>query len=258
MPCWRERRLEKRIDPNKSRMMDIKVSIFIPAFNTEDYIEECLQSLVSQTLKELEVIVVDDGSTDKTGRIADQYALLDPRIRVVHQEHLGVSAARNHCLALAKGKYFSFVDSDDFVSQDAFVPLFIKAESYSADIVLGSILYCYTDGRSYRVGDKSSVFTGESDVLDGKTCICDLIRKACYTPMVYGNLYLRSFVQAHTLQFEGQFHEDEYFSPYALYYAERVVDFKSDFYYYRQHEHSIMHSDNLKERAESLWWIEAN
>lgn len=236
-------------------MMDIKVSILVPAFNTETYIGECLHSLVSQTLEEIEVIVVDDGSTDKTGYIADQYAILDSRIHVVHQGHLGISAARNHCLALAKGKYLSFVDSDDFVSEEAFEQLFVKAESYSADIVLGSLLYCYADNRSYRVGDKSDVFSCETDVLKGKACLCELIRKACYTPMVCGNLYFRSFVQAHALQFDGQFHEDEYFSPYALYYAERVIDFKSDFYYYRQHDHSIMHSDNLKERAESLWRI---
>lgn len=236
-------------------MMDIKVSILVPAFNTENYIDECLHSLVSQTLEEIEVIVVDDGSTDQTRSIADRYARSDARVRVVHQEHLGVSAARNHCLSLAKGKYLGFVDSDDFVSKEAFEQLFVKAEQHSADIVLGSILYCYADNRSYRVGDKSAVFIGGSDVLQGKMCLCEMIRKTCYTPMVCGNLYLRSFVHHHALQFEGQFHEDEYFSPYALYYAERVVDFKSDFYYYRQHEHSIMHSDNLKERAESLWRV---
>lgn len=235
--------------------MDIKVSILVPAFNTENYIDECLHSLVSQTLEEIEVIVVDDGSTDKTGYIADQYARLDTRVRVVHQNHLGVSATRNHCLSLANGKYLGFVDSDDFVCKEAFEQLFVKAELYLADIVLGRILYCYADNRSYRVGDKSAVFVCESDVLKGKYCLCKLIWKACYTPMVCGNLYLRSFVQIHALQFEGQFHEDEYFSPYALYYAERVVGFKSDFYYYRQHEHSIMHSDNLKERAESLWRV---
>ena len=94
-------------------MEQIKVSLLVPAFNTEDYVSDCLRSLVSQTLREIEVIVVDDGSTDGTGRIADQYAASDSRVRVFHQTHQGVSQSRNTCLALARGQYVGFVDSDD-------------------------------------------------------------------------------------------------------------------------------------------------
>lgn len=128
-------------------MEQIKVSLLVPAFNTEDYVSDCLRSLVSQTLREIEVIVVDDGSTDGTGRIADQYAASDSRVRVFHQTHQGVSQSRNTCLALARGQYVGFVDSDDWVSVDAFEQLWATAEKHSADIVLGSILYDYGDGR---------------------------------------------------------------------------------------------------------------
>lgn len=237
-------------------MEQIKVSLLVPAFNTEDYVSDCLRSLVSQTLREIEVIVVDDGSTDGTGRIADQYAASDSRVRVFHQTHQGVSQSRNTCLALARGQYVGFVDSDDWVSVDAFEQLWATAEKHSADIVLGSILYDYGDGRTCRMGDKGEVFPLGTEVLDGKTCFVELMKKGCYVPMVCGNLYRRAFIQAHPLlHFEGIFHEDEYFSPYALFYARRVVDFKPDFYFYRQHAHSIMHSDNLKQRATSLWYI---
>ena len=237
-------------------MEQIKVSLLVPAFNTEDYVSDCLRSLVSQTLREIEVIVVDDGSTDGTGRIADQYAASDSRVRVFHQTHQGVSQSRNTCLALARGQYVGFVDSDDWVSVDAFEQLWATAEKHSADIVLGSILYDYGDGRTCRMGDKGEVFPLGTEVLDGKTCFVELMKKGCYVPMVCGNLYRRAFIHAHPLlHFEGIFHEDEYFSPYALFYARRVVDFKPDFYFYRQHAHSIMHSDNLKQRATSLWYI---
>ena len=195
-------------------MEQIKVSLLVPAFNTEDYVSDCLRSLVSQTLREIEVIVVDDGSTDGTGRIADQYAASDSRVRVFHQTHQGVSQSRNTCLALARGQYVGFVDSDDWVSVDAFEQLWATAEKHSADIVLGSILYDYGDGRTCRMGDKGEVFPLGTEVLDGKTCFVELMKKGCYVPMVCGNLYRRAFIQAHPLlHFEGIFHEDESFSP---------------------------------------------
>lgn len=125
-----------------------KVSILVPAYNVEDYIEECLQSLISQTLREIEVVVVDDGSTDQTAVIAERYAITDPRIRVVRlPEHQGVSYARNICLAQAQGEYLSFVDSDDTIAATAMEELYHRAKATDTDIVLGSILYCYPSGK---------------------------------------------------------------------------------------------------------------
>jgi len=236
-------------------MDKIKISILVPAYNVEAYLDECLQSLLSQTLKEIEIVVVDDGSTDQTATIAERYAATDFRIRVLRlPRHQGVSYARNVCLAQAQGEYLSFVDSDDTITSTAMEELYHRAKATDTDIVLGSILYCYPDGKRIRVGDKSSVFHTDDKSMSGQECFIRMQQKGCYVPMVCGNLYRTAFIKAHPqLHFEGEFHEDEYFTPFALYEATRVTDFKKDFYYYRQRPESIMHKgDNINLRIEAL------
>lgn len=236
-------------------MDKIKVSILVPAYHVEAYLDECLQSLLSQTLKEIEIVVVDDGSSDRTATIAEQYTGSDSRIRVIRlPEHQGVSHARNVCLAEAQGEYLSFVDSDDTISSTAMEELYHRAMSTDADIVLGSMLYCYPDGRQVRVGDKSPVFRSDNEILSGQECFIRMQQTGCYVPMVCSNLYRTAFIKTHPqLHFEGEFHEDEYFTPFALYEATRVTDFKKDFYLYRQRPDSIMHKDdNINLRIEAL------
>lgn len=237
-------------------MNNIKVSILIPAYNVENYIDECLHSLKCQTLKEIEVIIVDDGSTDKTGEIAEIYAHSDQRFRVVHQSNLGLTQSRNVGLSLARGRYIGFVDGDDYVSSDAFEQFFLRADTYSADIVLGSVLYTYEDGTSHRVGDKSAVFQSHSGTMEGKQCFKLLIKTGCYIPMVWSNLYRLEFIRQNQLHFEAAYHEDEFFMPYALYFARKVIDINIDFYFYRQRQGSIMRNDsNITKRSESLFFI---
>lgn len=239
-------------------MDKIKVSILVPAYNVETYLDECLQSILSQTLKEIEIVVVDDGSTDQTVTIAEQYAASDHRIRIIRlANHQGVSHARNICLKEAQGEYLSFVDSDDSISSTAMEELYHRAKVSDADIVLGSMLYCYPDGRQIRIGDKSPVFHSDNEILSGQECFIRMQQNGCYVPMVCSNLYRSTFIKEHQLlHFEGEFHEDEYFTPFALYEAIRVTDLKNDFYQYRQRPESIMHSnENIRQRAESLYCI---
>lgn len=126
----------------------IKVSILVPAYNVEAYIEECIQSLISQTLKEIEIVIVDDASTDDTLAIAERYATGDSRIHIYRQpKHLGLAAIRELSVPLAHGKYIVFVDSDDSLSCTALEQLYIQAEKRQSDIVLGTLLRCYSDGR---------------------------------------------------------------------------------------------------------------
>lgn len=233
----------------------IKVSILVPAYNVEAYLDECLQSLLSQTLKEIEIVVVDDGSTDRTATIAERYAANDPHIHVVRlSKHQGVSYARNVCLAQAQGEYLSFVDSDDTITPTAMEELYDRAKATKADIVLGSMLYCYPDGRQVRVGEKSPVFCSANEILSGQECFIRMQKTGCYVPMVCGNLYYTAFIKEHPqLHFEEEFHEDEYFTPFALYISSRVTDFEEDFYHYRQRPESIMHKDdNIDRRAKAL------
>ncbi len=100
------------------------ISVIIPIYNVEQYLRQCLDSVINQTYKNLEIILVDDGSTDNSGKICDEYALKDARIKVIHKENGGVSSARNAGLDIAKGDYIGFVDSDDYIEKDMYEYLY--------------------------------------------------------------------------------------------------------------------------------------
>ena len=115
--------------------MDEKlVSVIIPAYNIEDYIGRCLDSIISQTYKNLEIIVVDDGSRDYTGEILDNYAKKDRRIKVIHKENGGVSSARNKGIEAAEGDYIGFIDGDDLIEPGMYKTLVDLLEEENADI----------------------------------------------------------------------------------------------------------------------------
>lgn len=104
------------------------VSVVVPVYNAEPYLRECLDSLFGQTLKEIEIIAVDDGSTDGSGKILDEFAARDRRLKVIHQENAGVSAARNRGIKAARGRYLTFVDADDRIDRQALGYLCFEAE----------------------------------------------------------------------------------------------------------------------------------
>lgn len=111
-----------------------KISIILPVYNVEKYLDKCLDSLVNQTYKKLEIILVDDGSPDNSGKICDEWAKKDKRIKVIHKENGGVSSARNKGLDIATGDYIGFVDPDDYVDLTMYEKLVAKAQEEDADI----------------------------------------------------------------------------------------------------------------------------
>ena len=110
------------------------ISIIVPVYNVEQYLDDCLISIINQTYKNLEIILIDDGSTDKSGKICDEYAKKDSRIIVIHKENGGVSSARNAGLRIAKGAYIGFVDPDDWIAEDMYEVLYSNAKKYDADV----------------------------------------------------------------------------------------------------------------------------
>lgn len=159
------------------------VSVIVPVYNMEDYLERCLDSLVNQTLESLEIICVDDGSKDSSGAILDKYAAEYPSVTVIHSLNCGVSNARNTGLERASGRYVGFVDSDDYVSLDMFEKLYDAAEKNSVDIV-----QCSNDRKGKR--RKSAFFCGEDEIvtafIDGEitNSVCDKL----YSRNVVGDI----------------------------------------------------------------------
>lgn len=121
------------------------VSIIIPVYNVEPYLEQCLSSVAAQSFSDWECIVVDDGSTDGSGAICDLWAKRDSRFRIVHQENAGVSAARNRGLELAQGKWINFIDSDDWVDTD-YLKVMVDAASEDTQLIVSGLKCHYTDG----------------------------------------------------------------------------------------------------------------
>ena len=122
-----------------------KVSIISPMYNVEKYLKKCLESYVNQTLIDIEIILVDDGSPDNSGKIADEYAKRDSRIRVIHKKNAGVSAARNDGLSIAKGEYVIFCDSDDWMNENACEILYSAAKKNNADISIADVYMAYSN-----------------------------------------------------------------------------------------------------------------
>lgn len=125
------------------------ISIIVPVYNVEKYLPACLDSICHQTLKELEIILVDDGSTDNSGRIAEQYALQDKRIRVVHQRNGNPGATRNVGLELATGEYIGFVDSDDWIEPEMYKKMYDSMVSNGSELVVCGVSVEYTHEKRY-------------------------------------------------------------------------------------------------------------
>ncbi|SEW45007.1 glycosyltransferase [[Clostridium] fimetarium] len=117
---------------------NVLVSIIVPIYKVENYLEKCLESIIAQTHKNLQIILIDDGSPDGCGKICDTYAKKDSRITVIHQENKGLSAARNAGFEIVKGKYIGFVDSDDYIAADMYENLVTAIEKYDTDISMCS------------------------------------------------------------------------------------------------------------------------
>ena len=131
------------------------VSIIVPVYQVKEYIGECVESLLAQTYTNLEILLVDDGSTDGSGAICDEYAVKDSRVRVVHQENKGLSAARNTGIARAKGECLAFVDSDDVVMTEFIETLYELLGKYQADIAACAYVKCLSGDFAYVKHDLS-------------------------------------------------------------------------------------------------------
>ena len=238
-------------------MNDMKslVSVLIPAYNTSKYIGKCIESVIGQTYNLLEIIIVDDGSTDNTSEVVRDYMSMDNRIKFISIPHSGVASARNTCLKYATGEYVLYVDSDDWIDSNFCMLLLQQACLASADIVfsLMTLFYESGDGENLLFGDRSELFC-KSKILNGKDCFIKMVNSGCVYPMISGNFYKRVFLQKNLLVFEGAYHEDELFMPKSLLSAKTITYCNDTLYYYRQREGSIMHSSEImRDRALCLY-----
>jgi glycosyltransferase involved in cell wall biosynthesis len=207
------------------------ISVVVPVYNVEAYLAACLDSLLAQTRAPLEIVCVNDGSTDQSGKILDQYAEKDPRIRVIAQENGGLAHARNTGLEQARGEYVAFVDSDDTVSADFLEKLAGALESRQADIAVCDMEYRYEDGRTEASSGGSFSHT-RAQLWPALVLINN---SAC------NKLYRRRLLNELSFP-DGMLYEDLGTIPALLYAAAEVVKVNAPLYYYRQRAGSIRHA----------------
>ena len=174
------------------------ISIIVPVYNAQDYLRRCVNSILSQTYRDIEVILIDDGSTDKSGGICDTFALLDERAKVFHIPNCGVSSARNLGISKAKGEWITFIDSDDWLNKDALETL---SQRWDTDMVVGDFTISHREKR-YLCENDWHMITG--DLIGYLTNY--LKRPSGYSMFVYvwGRLFKTSIIKTNFIRFNTQ------------------------------------------------------
>lgn len=223
-----------------------KVSVIVPVYNVEEFLDQCLYSIVNQTFRDLEIIVVDDGSLDRSGYICDEWAEKDPRIKVIHKINGGLSDARNVGLDAATGDYISFVDSDDYIAPDM-IRLLMMAISQTG---------AYIAECNYSSSAENISITVEEELIN----ICEystsvalslLLDNTIFSYTVWNKIYNRNLFN--NLRFEtGKLHEDVFFTYQVIGACRKLAKIENILYYYRKRADSIMGEPFSLKRLDSL------
>lgn len=215
----------------------MKISVLVPVYNVEKYLNRCVDSILNQTYRDFELLLVDDGSTDSSGRICDEYESAYPFVHVFHNKNSGLSHARNYGTERAKGIYVTYIDSDDYVAPDYLQCLYETAVNYHAEVSCAR----------FEIVDDSSVIKPQSS--SGNTVKTYTGIEACEA-LLYGrgfctsacNCLIRTDIARKNLFPVGKYHEDELTTFRYLLSASTVAATDRVLYYYYQRESSIMHT----------------
>ncbi|OKY52778.1 glycosyltransferase family 2 protein [Megasphaera cerevisiae] len=211
------------------------ISIIVPVYNIDLYIKKCIKSLINQSYTQIEIILVDDGSQDKSGTICDQFAIIDKRITVIHQSNSGVSVARNRGLKEAQGEYIFFVDGDDYIESNMIESLFIIQRKYYADIVQCGYFQEMTDSNIVcPLGEFKEL------QLDKIAAIDKLIRTEDITNSVWNKLYTKDVIGQISFNPEFEVAEDLLFNYEVMKKANCIVVYNIPLYHYVNRNSSCM------------------
>ena len=211
-----------------------KISIIVPVYNTEKYLEKCLNSLINQTLKDIEIICVNDASTDNSINILKQYEQKDSRIKVIEQEHLKQGAARNNGTKYVTGEYIGYVDSDDWIDLDYYEKLYNAAKKHNLDIALANNVRIGKNKFKKRLEiNEEKVYTTLQEKID----VCKQWKNECPTNKIYRTELLKDNKITWP---EGVYCEDKLFTIKAIYYANGIVTVPDINYYYFKNPRSTV------------------
>lgn len=226
-----------------------KVSVIIPVYNGQSYIIECLDSVFKQTLTGIEVIVVNDGSTDQTGKILKEYETKFSNLIVITQNNNGQGSARNRALEIARGKYIYFLDSDDFIDTLALEKLYENAEKYDAEIVTFNTK-SFSDNNTDEIINHYKRTLTDQNIYNGKKFFSYCVEKGEFYPTVWLYFFKKSFLNSFRF-IEGIVYEDTPFCCRVFNMCERLLYVDCVFHHRRIHSNSTMTSQvsNYKMRS---------
>lgn len=236
-------------EANKKEIPDGKalVSVIVPVYNVADYAAACIDSIVGQTYPHLEIILVDDGSTDLSGEICDKYGRLDQRIRVFHKTNGGLSDARNFGLEKSTGEYIYFVDSDDVLNINIIEVLYQSISENNLDMAASNYVRFVSEDEMC----VSQPIIGPLSVYDSRSFMMKYFDSSFQSSVVvaWGKLYKRSLWE--NVRFpKGKIHEDEYTTYKLIYKSARIGYIDDKGYYYRKNNNSIMTSKNFEKHLD--------
>ena len=226
-----------------------KLSIIVPVYNVEKYLPKCLESLIKQTLKDIEIICVNDGSMDNSLAILKEFASKDSRIRIIDNQHQGVAKTRNTGIEQSTGEYIGFVDSDDYIDIDFFEKLYNSATKSNSDIAIASILKHKNFFNIY-----NAKYTKEETAItiQDKIKLCE--DKKHFFFYAWNKIYHSGFIKENNIKFsEGQIYEDVMFAIKALYHSNKIISVYGTKYHYIEHENSLTkYKDKTGEKEHDL------
>lgn len=221
------------------------ISVIVPIYNVEKYLDRCVESIANQTYKHLEIILVDDGSPDNCSQMCDEWAEKDNRIKVVHKENGGLSDARNAGLKIATGEIVSFIDSDDWIELDMFEKMLNRMQEDNSDVVSCGVKWVEEDGTLIRD------VTSEDEILDTTAAMKELLNDIKLKQHVWNKIYKYDLIK--DVPFEkGKYHEDVFWSYQIVGRAKRISVITDSFYNYVQRSNSIMGEGFSAKRLDAL------
>lgn len=225
---------------------DIKVSVVIPVYNTEKYVGKCLESIISQSLQEIEIICVNDGSTDSSKDILEAFSRKYQKIKVFNQKNKGASFARNRGLRVARGKYIYFMDCDDMLLPGALERLYGLAESNELDMLLFNVMVKYENNglkEKYHFDEYFTKVEEYDGVKSGQIMFCEMWENAEYDDCVWSRFVRKNFLEDNEITFyEGAYYSDSIYSLICHIKAKRTYYIAEKYYVYQIREQSIMTS----------------
>lgn len=222
------------------------ISVIVPIYNVESYLDKCIESIVNQTYQNIEIILIDDGSTDICPEKCDFWAIKEQRIKVIHKENGGLSDARNAGIAIAQGEYVAFVDSDDWIETDFIENMLKRMIQDDSDVVSSGVKWVSEDDSLL-----NEVTVAEDEIVDTHTAMREIISDGKLKQHVWNKLYKRE--QIADIPFEkGKYHEDVFWSYQVFGRAKKISLMKASFYHYVQRSSSIMGEKYSVKRLDTL------